>query len=142
MKRSDYEKFKDQVEAFKTSYGIEKIKPLKSEPFKSSYSCVCCGDYNPGTRHKVHAYRSNKEIMNLQICTKCLHYLEHGKLDEQTMSTMEEDTLARAIPNKKKTKTNPEPDTSFIEEPFSRPIPGCDCDSCRLLRLQRQQLGD
>lgn len=137
MKRSEYEKYKDRVAETIKSRNLTRFYPDENTTsFASNYDCETCRTYE--TRARVHfiGITPTQTRVPLTVCLKCAHFLVHGKLDDETMSTMEEDTLARAYPKKKKklpSMTVTDQAISFdssLAALIARPYANCDCASC------------
>ena len=66
-------------------------KEILDEPYFSWRPCELCGDHDGGNRHHATAYTHSGDILEYEICEKCMYYIEYGELDDMTMMEIEEE---------------------------------------------------
>lgn len=66
-----------------------------NEPHFSWYPCDVCHRHEGGDRYPVHGFRAGAntgaEVIHLDACSDCVHYIEYGRLDDRTMAGIEAD---------------------------------------------------
>lgn len=75
----------------------EHDRELAEEASFSWRPCDSCGSSLGGNRYPAHGWmkREGHEdlLLHLNVCTDCLYFLNYGKLDDQSMMEMEQETL-------------------------------------------------
>lgn len=58
----------------------------------SSQGCDICGDSHQQTLYAAHGRDADDaSLVHLEICENCVYYMEYGRLDDQTMASVERD---------------------------------------------------
>lgn len=69
----------------------EEWHDLAAESHFSKHPCEVCGCTLAGDRYPVHGADTSKdeEMVHFDACSDCVYYLEHGRLDDETMEEVE-----------------------------------------------------
>lgn len=94
MTKAEYDDFVARFRNFLASNNYDGFACTNYEnEFFTSTPCECCRRSFGGNRHQVRAYRIGKpRIRTLySVCDDCVYFNEYGKLDDETMPSVEDD---------------------------------------------------
>lgn len=80
MNKQQYDQYRQAVEDFFESEGIENLPSHSDDTFFTWRACDCCKRPLGGMRYKCGEYN---------ICGDCLYYEAYGRLDDMTMLAIE-----------------------------------------------------
>ncbi len=97
MTKSEYAAFVDSFQAFMEREGLENLSTVcaedgdSPEPSFSWSPCHCCGRPLGGNRYECSGYnRAEKAIQDgYSVCQDCVYFAEYGRLDDETMASVE-----------------------------------------------------
>ena len=98
MTKREYADYVASVEAFYDREGLNCLTTISqeeglTEPFFSWRRCDCCGRSQGGDRYDCNGYNpTTKEVQDgYSVCPDCVYFTEYGRLDDQTMDSIEKD---------------------------------------------------
>lgn len=92
MTKQEYVQYEKRVAKFFADEGIDCLGG-DGEPYFSWRRCDCCGSHLGGDRYDCSGYNPTTEEVQdgYSVCSDCVYYAAYGRLDDETMSSIEKD---------------------------------------------------
>lgn len=102
MNKQEYAAYESWVRQFMEREGLANLTTISTEdgenaePYFSWWPCECCRRSLGGDRYGCNGYipATGEVSTEFSICPDCMYYAEYGRLDDQTMLSIEQDAAS------------------------------------------------